>query len=60
MTHIKDVMKKLMEAEKAKMRLIDMITNMQEETLKFYHGYLEKNREVSLTILESILCIENC
>ncbi len=44
--HIKDVMKKLMEAEKAKARLSDMITNMQDETMKYFHSYLVKNNSV--------------
>jgi len=41
--HIKDVMKKLIEAEKAKARLGEMLTNMQDETLRYWHSYLSKN-----------------
>lgn len=44
--HIKDVMKKLMEAEKAKARLTDMISNMQDETMRYFHSYLIKNNSV--------------
>jgi len=41
--HIKDVMKKLLEAERAKARLGEMLTNMQDETLRYWHSYLSKN-----------------
>ena len=41
--HIKDVMKKLIEAEKEKARLGEMLTNMQDETLRYWHSYLSKN-----------------
>jgi hypothetical protein len=41
--HIKDVMKKLIEAEKAKARLGEMLTDMQDETLRYWHSYLSKN-----------------
>ena len=41
--HMKDVMKKLMEAEKAKARLGEMLTNMQDETLRYWRSYLSKN-----------------
>ena len=44
--HIKDVMKKLMEAEKAKSKLVDMLSVMQDETMRFWHSYLAKNVEV--------------
>jgi len=35
--HIKDVMKKLMEAEKAKARLGEVLNNMQDETERYWH-----------------------
>ncbi|TNV81832.1 hypothetical protein FGO68_gene4282 [Halteria grandinella] len=43
LTHLKDVMKRLQEAEKAKIRLFDTLENMQEETHRYYHNYLMKN-----------------
>ncbi len=41
--HFKDVMKKLMEAEKAKARLGEMLTHMQDETLRYWHSYIAKH-----------------
>jgi hypothetical protein len=41
--HIKDVMKRLVEAEKAKARLGEMLNNMQDETERYWHKYIAKN-----------------
>lgn len=45
--HIKDVMKKLVEQEKAKAKLGIMISHMQDETYKYWQSYLSKNLDVS-------------
>jgi len=47
MLHIKDVMKRLIEAERAKVRLIDILQNMQDETTKYWYNYIIKNMDVS-------------
>ena len=44
--HIKDLMKMMMEAEKAKVKLSDTLTSMQDETMKYWFSYLTKNIEV--------------
>jgi|LauGreDrversion4_2_1035121.scaffolds.fasta_scaffold615878_2 hypothetical protein len=44
--HLKDLMKRLVEAEKAKMRLNDMLSCMQDETTKYWFSYLNKNIDV--------------
>jgi beta-glucosidase-like glycosyl hydrolase len=49
--HIKDLMKRLMEAEKAKVKLFDTLTSMQDETMKYWFSYLAKNIEVSSNVL---------
>ncbi len=41
-------MKKLVEAEKAKLRLADVINNMKDETDKYFYAYLIKNKEVRI------------
>jgi hypothetical protein len=46
--HIKDLMKRLMEAEKAKVKLFDTLSSMQDETTKYWFSYLNKNIDVSL------------
>jgi hypothetical protein len=43
--HIKDVMKRLVEAEKAKARLGEMLVNMHDETERCWHKYIAKNVE---------------
>ncbi len=48
--NIQDVMKKLVEAEKAKGRLGDILESMREETLKYYHNFLLKHEDVSLIL----------
>lgn len=45
--HLKDLMKRLVEAEKAKVRLNDMLSCMQDETTKYWFSYLNKNIDVS-------------
>ena len=45
--HLKDLMKRLVEAEKAKMRLNDTLSCMQDETMKYWYSYLNKNIDVS-------------
>ena len=57
--HIKDVMKKLIEAEKAKARLSDMISNMQDETMRYFHSYLIKNNSVSSNNVLKCYFLEN-
>lgn len=47
LTHLKDVMKKLREAEKVKIKLFDTLESMQDETQRYYHNYLMKNIAVS-------------
>lgn len=47
MLHIKDVMKRLIEAERAKVRLTDILQNMQDETTKYWYNYIIKNMDVS-------------
>lgn len=53
LTHLKDVMKKLMEAERVKIKLFDTLETMQEETLKFYHNYLLRNIDVRSLSIDS-------
>ena len=48
--NIQNVMKKLVEAEKAKGRLGDILESMREETLKYYHNFLLKHEDVSLIL----------
>jgi len=48
MTSMMDVIRKLLEQEKAKLRLGDMISSMQQETHRYFHNYLEKNIDVRL------------
>jgi len=43
--HLKDVMKKLVEAEKAKARLGEVLVHMQDETERYWHSYIAKNVE---------------
>ena len=43
--HLKDVMKRLVEAEKAKARLGEVLGKMQDETERYWHGYISKNVE---------------
>lgn len=50
MLHIKDVMKRLIEAERAKVRLTDILQNMQDETTKYWYNYIIKNMDVSFFI----------
>lgn len=38
--HLKDVMRKLMEEERVKVRLLDMLSDMQVETFKYYQNFL--------------------
>lgn len=49
--HLKDLMKRLVEAERAKMRLNDMLSCMQDETMKYWFSYLNKNIDVSKELL---------
>ena len=41
--NFKDVMKKLIEAEKAKERLQDVLQTMRDETLRYYYNFLLKH-----------------
>jgi hypothetical protein len=53
--HIKDVMKKLVEQEKARAKLDMMISHMQDETQRYWHSYISKKVEVN-RIFFMILC----
>jgi|LauGreDrversion4_2_1035121.scaffolds.fasta_scaffold1098373_1 hypothetical protein len=57
--NFKDVMKKLMEAEKAKERLNEILDNMQVETVKYFHGFLNKNIDVRILLFWLINFVEN-
>ena len=57
--NFKDVMKKLMEAEKAKERLNEILDNMQVETVKYFHGFLNKNIDVRILLFLLINFVEN-
>jgi hypothetical protein len=46
MQNLRDVIKRLMEAEKAKIKLFDTLETMQEEMSRFYNNYLMKNIDV--------------
>ena len=46
MVHLKDLMKKLMEGEKAKGRLTEVLVSMEEETGKYFKQFLIKNMVV--------------
>ena len=57
--HLKDVMKKLIEQEKAKLKLADVINNMKDETDRFFYAYLLKNIEVRMLRDYKYICLEN-
>ena len=44
--HIKDLMKRLLEEERARVKLNDTIVSMQDETAKYWFSYLQKNIDV--------------
>lgn len=49
-------MKKLLEEERAKARLSDILESMREETLKYYHNFLIKHVDVSIPTVIITLC----
>jgi hypothetical protein len=57
--HLKDLMKRLVEAEKAKMRLNDMLSCMQDETTKYWFSYLNKNIDVRILVSFNCPYLEN-
>lgn len=57
--NLKDLMKRMAEAEKAKMRLNDMLSCMQDETTKYWFSYLNKNIDVRNISLLTVLLENN-
>jgi hypothetical protein len=57
--HLKDLMKRLVEAEKAKMRLNDTLSCMQDETTKYWFSYLNKNIDVRILFSVNYSNLEN-